>query len=449
MLITNSESDKQATTRIQSSVSTGGSCAKCGIQIPQHGECVEVGPNVFCWSCVESVGLADAARHDCLLEEHAISGRRQVVVFAAIITSIVMLVIFFAGVAFSLVTGIIQQDIVEVLIANLLGLVPVTLMISMLFFLMLYWYVRLEQLFSMRVVEDSIHFRQKSGTRVFPIRKLLHATCGHREVPSLHFSTKKMLGEDSVPKVSLCSSPSNESTDNDSAIWTHSQWNALFELFDVRKWSPGDQPLHEISEQLSEQSTYGVTARTIVRPTNQALSRFLTAQTRTKLTYPNTKEPPRGFVVDVFQLELGQGEVAFAAASQAIREWRMFPAEMVEIFPPQPIIEVGSQVLVLYQLLPNRFCTINPARIIDVIDQEIGDRQQFGFTYGTLPGHMERGQETFLVEWNRETNVVTYRIDVFSRPAQWIVWLGYPYARRQQARFRQLSGNTMREAVAQ
>ena len=70
---------------------------------------------------------------------------------------------------------------------------------------------------------------------------------------------------------------------------------------------------------------------------------------------------------------------------------------------------------------------------------------RFGFAYGTLPGHIESGRELFLVEWNRADDSVWYSIDVFSRPAFWLIWLGYPYARWQQARFRRLSAAALLE----
>ncbi len=51
---------------------------------------------------------------------------------------------------------------------------------------------------------------------------------------------------------------------------------------------------------------------------------------------------------------------------------------------------------------------------------------RFGFAYGTLPGHVESGEERFLVEWDRGDDAVWYDILAFSRPNHVLTRLGYP-----------------------
>jgi uncharacterized protein (UPF0548 family) len=154
--------------------------------------------------------------------------------------------------------------------------------------------------------------------------------------------------------------------------------------------------------------------------------------------------PPPGFVDDRLRVILGAGPATFDAARRAIQNWKMFPPVLSELWPSRPSIQPGEIVQVLFRAGP--LWTTNPCRILRVID-EAGDKPRFGFVYGTLPGHVERGEETFLVEWDRATDVVTYSLRAFSQPAHWLVWLGYPYTRLQQARFRRLSGQAMQAAV--
>jgi uncharacterized protein (UPF0548 family) len=71
---------------------------------------------------------------------------------------------------------------------------------------------------------------------------------------------------------------------------------------------------------------------------------------------------------------------------------------------------------------------VAPCRVVAVIDEE----DRFGFAYGTLPGHPERGEELFAIE--REEGGSTFRINAFSRPDQVLVRLGGPVARRMQTR---------------
>jgi uncharacterized protein (UPF0548 family) len=71
----------------------------------------------------------------------------------------------------------------------------------------------------------------------------------------------------------------------------------------------------------------------------------------------------------------------------------------------------------------------------------------FGFAYGTLPGHVERGEERFLVEWDQGDDAVWYDILAFSRPNHLLTRLGYPVVRRLQKRFGRDSAATVLKAV--
>jgi uncharacterized protein (UPF0548 family) len=97
---------------------------------------------------------------------------------------------------------------------------------------------------------------------------------------------------------------------------------------------------------------------------------------------------------------------------------------------------------------------LNAARIVYVIDDDAtpalcaaGVARRFGFAYGTLPAHVEQGEERFSVEL-REDGGVWYDLRAFSRPRYWPVWLARPVARRLQARFVRESQLAMQAAVA-
>jgi uncharacterized protein (UPF0548 family) len=70
-----------------------------------------------------------------------------------------------------------------------------------------------------------------------------------------------------------------------------------------------------------------------------------------------------------------------------------------------------------------------PARVVDVVD----DRDQVGFTYGTLVGHPEAGEERFVVE-RRADGTMRLVIEHWSCPARWFTRLGGPIARWAQRR---------------
>ena len=153
---------------------------------------------------------------------------------------------------------------------------------------------------------------------------------------------------------------------------------------------------------------------------------------------------PPGYVADRYRVRLGEGQEAYARAVEALREWRQFGLEWVWLLPPGAALEEGATVGVLARHYG--FWSLNPARIVYIVE-ETGDVERFSFGYGTLPGHAERGEERFSVEWNREDDSVYYDVFAFSRPRHPLAWLGFPFARMLQRRFARDSKKVMVEAV--
>jgi uncharacterized protein (UPF0548 family) len=184
------------------------------------------------------------------------------------------------------------------------------------------------------------------------------------------------------------------------------------------------------------------------KPSEDAIRVFLASQSGLPLSYPEVgstqHEPPPGYVFDHNRVALGRGAIVFEAACAAICQWRMFPRPWTEIHPADTPIQVGNAVAVLARAVG--LWWLNACRIVYVID-ESGPPRRYGFAYGTLPGHVESGEERFLIEWDRE-DTVWYDLSAFSRPKAWMVRCAYPLARRQQRRFAVHSLVAMREAAA-
>ena len=191
----------------------------------------------------------------------------------------------------------------------------------------------------------------------------------------------------------------------------------------------------------------------IRRPAEEKIAALRSSAAPQQLTYPfegftRSDDPeqavPPGYQLDRHQVVLGHGEETFQRAAEAIRQWRMFPTEVAELYDRQTPIDVAEVVAVLFH--GYGLWTLNPARIIYTIDERELD-WRFGFAYGTLPGHLARGEELFLVERSGETDEVTFSIVAVSRPSHLFSWIGYPLVRREQRRFRRLSGEAMQAAV--
>jgi uncharacterized protein (UPF0548 family) len=156
-------------------------------------------------------------------------------------------------------------------------------------------------------------------------------------------------------------------------------------------------------------------------------------------------EPPPGYDVDHNRLLLGHGEEVFAAACAALRAWKMFPPPWTKILPAGSPIEVGQLLVMQAQVLGAWW--LSACRIVYVIDDAKSVTRRFGFAYGTLPAHVEEGEERFSVELH-DDGTVWYDLRAFSRPRYWPVRVGKPIARRLQRRFVRESQAAMYHAVA-
>jgi uncharacterized protein (UPF0548 family) len=180
------------------------------------------------------------------------------------------------------------------------------------------------------------------------------------------------------------------------------------------------------------------------KPSPSFVRAFLEEQKKLDLTYSGigttASTPPVGYIVDRTRIKLGTGQVTFAAAKDALKKWEQFRLGWVEPcwqdtpVEPEHIVGVLAHVCCLW--------TLNACRIVYVVDE----LRKVGFAYGTLPGHIESGEERFTVEW-AEDDSVWYDILAFSRPNNLLVRLGYPLARRLQKRFARDSATAMKRAV--
>ena len=182
------------------------------------------------------------------------------------------------------------------------------------------------------------------------------------------------------------------------------------------------------------------------KPSPARIREFIAAQRDLPFSYEEIgatrTNPPSGYKIDHNRVQLGFGEECFARAVDAVRNWKQFDLGWVQAVPADTPLEVNAAVGVLAWHLG--FWSINVARIVYLIDEK-GPMEKFGFAYGTVISHVERGEERFTIEWHHDDDSVWYDILAFSRPNQLLVWLGLPFARRLQKRFAKAS---LRKMVA-
>jgi uncharacterized protein (UPF0548 family) len=157
---------------------------------------------------------------------------------------------------------------------------------------------------------------------------------------------------------------------------------------------------------------------------------------------------PAGYVVTHSRINLGQGEKIFSKSVDALGNWKMFDLGWVSVCWPEAEIEVGTTVAVLARHFG--FWSLHPARIVFLVNEDDGRMRRRGFAYGTLQGHGEKGEETFIIEWRHaDDDSVWYDLRSFSRPGHILTSISYPLARILQKRFARESTQRMLRTVGE
>lgn len=185
------------------------------------------------------------------------------------------------------------------------------------------------------------------------------------------------------------------------------------------------------------------------RPSEREVRGFISEQQQSAFSYPevgaSANDLPNRYNVDRNRVLLGTGETTWQRAMVAIRGWQMFNMPWLRLYWPTTPIQAGATVAVLVEHFG--FYSLNAARIVYVVDDD-GPICRYGFAYGTLTEHSERGEERFTVEWDRYDGNVWYAILAFSRPQKALAKLGYPMSRMLQKRFAEASKAAMVAAMS-
>ena len=174
-------------------------------------------------------------------------------------------------------------------------------------------------------------------------------------------------------------------------------------------------------------------------PRPAAIDRVLTDARRGVPTYDQIGaslrgDLPAGYRHDRWSVPLGQGVRAFERAVTGLKQWEGHRHAVIGVHPADTPPAAGADVALV---IPVGLLTLTVAnRIVAVVDED----RRFAVVYGTLPGHGEQGEESFLIN-RHDDDAVTFDIVAFSRPVG-LSRFGAPAVRRlqQRATSRYLSG---------
>jgi uncharacterized protein (UPF0548 family) len=148
---------------------------------------------------------------------------------------------------------------------------------------------------------------------------------------------------------------------------------------------------------------------------------------------PGRRDLPLRFAAVAGHEAPGAPGEGFRRVARAIRAYQIFPPELVSGVLARTPVEVGDTVGIAYRPFAG-FGLFFAARVTEVFDAAADGTWRAGFTYRTVEGHPEIGQETFSVAKNLATGEVSVALESWSRAGLWLTWIGAPVARFAQKR---------------
>lgn len=149
---------------------------------------------------------------------------------------------------------------------------------------------------------------------------------------------------------------------------------------------------------------------------------------RAPLTYSrdaiSSALPPEGFRILRRRRVLATSDLS--AAADSLLHWKVHARAGLHVAASAEQARVGEVVVLTMGL--GRAGLRAPCRVVDVIEEP--DRR--GFVYGTLPGHPESGEESFVLV-RQSDGAVIFTVEATSRPASLLARLGGPVTRWVQA----------------
>lgn len=137
---------------------------------------------------------------------------------------------------------------------------------------------------------------------------------------------------------------------------------------------------------------------------------------------------------------IGAGQGAFRAASECLMTWEMHRGAGLRVTASSARAVTGANVLI--RVGPSWLPIDAPCRVLHTVEQP----DRVGFTYGTLEGHPEQGEESFSVLLDGDD--VRFVIIAFSRPASLASRLAGPVGRFAQGKILDRYQDVVRGAAA-
>ncbi|MFI1001541.1 DUF1990 family protein [Streptomyces galbus] len=147
---------------------------------------------------------------------------------------------------------------------------------------------------------------------------------------------------------------------------------------------------------------------------------------------------PPGFRPMQVRTRIGEGEALFRRAAEAVLTWEMHRELGVGIDATAERADAGVDVTVTLAGMIKA-----PCRVV----WTVAEPRRAGWAYGTLTGHPECGEESFVVDRTGD-GTVWLTVTAFSRPAKWYAKAGGPATRGLQQAYARRCGKVLRRLCA-
>lgn len=145
----------------------------------------------------------------------------------------------------------------------------------------------------------------------------------------------------------------------------------------------------------------------------RTVERRLESARRSAPTFVADGALPDGFSVEDYRATVGYGIVGFRTAREGLSTWAAHRIPGLRVFPADAPVEDGGTYLLAFG---TPLLAIGaPCRVTAVVDEP----WHYGFTYATLPGHPEVGQESFDLTLDHDD--VVFEVSATSRPTNALV----------------------------
>jgi hypothetical protein len=126
-------------------------------------------------------------------------------------------------------------------------------------------------------------------------------------------------------------------------------------------------------------------------------------------------------------------EGPYRRLAHAIRAYQVFPPSWVTGVLRRAPVQPGDTYGICYHVLPG-IELFFAGRVTASFDERVGDTWRAGFSFRTVQGHPELGEETFFVKKDVAGGAVRVGLQSWSRPGTWLTRLVRPYTRWVQVR---------------